>query len=253
MDYSPYYLKNYLKSDRTVGEKPKYNKPKRGRGAIKFIAFVLVVCLVIFAVDAFTDGSIYKTISGIVNPKSGKYYILIASEHQSETEAVASATLIRANGGAGYIIYENEVYSVALATYLEEDDAAVVQTKNQGTVIKEVEKKYSLLPDVSGFSDRCIALLDESTEKLYSVANAYSSKSLSAGSVLNEVTAIRNEFFNLKSDLLDAGQSEDTDRLISVVDQCFSAVEAVLTGGYSSTELESVLRYVTTLFAYCAR
>ena len=129
----------------------------------------------------------------------------------------------------------------------------MVQTKNQGTVIKEVEKKYSLFPDVSGFSDRCIALLDESTEKLYSVANAYSSKSLSAGSVLNEVTAIRNEFFNLKSDLLDAGQSEDTDRLKSVVDQCFSAVEAVLTGGYSSTELESVLRYVTTLFAYCAR
>ena len=251
VDYSPYYLKNFLRKvpERTgEGRTP----PKKNKRFLKTLLIVLVVASVLLLIDYFNGFLIVNKIKGAFTGGDNKYYVLIASEHESETEAVASATVVRANGGAGYIIYEKEHYYVALATYLSREDAETVERKNDGTFIYEIEAGFSLFPDTA-LGEKARTILTESAEKLNSVSERYCKKTLSASSALQETSDIRNDLLNLKAEIVDAELGEEGDSLLSVVDDAFSAAEALLSGGYSTTELESVFRYVVTLFAYSMR
>ena len=252
MDYSPYYFKNYRKGNRQY-EAPEYKAPRKKRRWVKAVAVIALAFVLVAAADALTDGRIRRSLTDAVNVGKDKYYVLIASEHASETEAVAAATVVRANGGAGYIINENDEYFVALATYLNEEDAVSVESKNQGTFIKEIEIGYSLFPGTGDMKKRLVDLTERAVDKFSEISADYSAKVISAGSALNEITEIRNDFFELKADLLETERGEDEEAILAMTDVFFAASEAVLSGGYSTTELESVLRYVTTLFAYNSR
>ena len=258
MDYSPYYFKRNGYHPRSPGDGDDSARPAKrkeaGRIALILLIFIPVIAALV-AVNVFTDGDIADSVGSWIRAGGAEtYYMLIASEHESETEAVAHATVVRANGGAGYVIEENNHYLVALATYFSKSDAESVRSKNAGTEIKEIAAAYSAIEGISGRkADETKSRLETALKRLNEITERFASKTISAATALNEAGEVRNDLLLLKDEALNSTLAdEDKGRLSELIDVWFSASDAVISGGYSTTEMESVLRYALCAMAYAS-
>ena len=245
MDYSPYYFRRE-KREKRAGDEAAYRRTGysagRGRKAKKGVRIevVLVVAIFLCLVTALILANVWsgeKIIAAITSAFKDKdvyeYYVVAVGEYADEREAVVQATVIRAGGGAGYIYENNNVYSVALATYLSKDEAKAVSEKNEGSFICEVTADFNALYDAS--SDD--AVISRVVGDVASTLRELSERS--ADYAANEASAVKAD-------------AELVDDLLTLVEPVFQGAEAVVMDNHSD-ELAAAMRYIVTAGAFGLR
>lgn len=258
MDYSPYYFhrNGYRGGDDYRPEDPKPKRKGRLSNLVLVLAIVLPAVAALIAANVFSGGAVVTSLkSWFGSGGADVYYFLIASEHASETEAVAHATIVRANKGAGFIIESEGKYLVALATYFDSSDAESVKQKNAGTEILEVKATYSALDGIDQrIADDVKKKLKNALEEFNGVSEEYVSGAVSVATAITELTSVRNDLLILKEEVLGASLSDvDADRVTELTDVFFSAADSVVSGAFSADEFEAVLRYAVCIMAYSLR
>ena len=231
---------------------------KKGRlsNLILVLSIVLPAVAALIAANVFSDGAVVSSVkSWFGSGGADVYYFLIASEHESETEAVAHATIVRANKGAGFIMESDGRYSVALATYFNSSDAESVKQKNAGTEIIEVKATYSALDGIdSKIADDAKEKLKTALGEFNAVSEEYASGAVSVATAISELTGVRNDLLLLKEGVIESSLPDgDRDRVGELTDVFFSAADSVISGAFSADEFEAVLRYAVCVMAYALR
>lgn len=254
MDYSPYYFHRNVR--------PEYPEPEAGRvprgrkkgisNVLLLVAVVVPVIAAIVAANAFTGGEVFSRLGSWLGGTDGaeSYYVLIASKHSSEAEAVAYATIVRSSGGAGFVTQENEEYLVALATYSNREDAESVHDKNPGTEVMEVAAKYSALDKTDkSFASDAKKQFKAVYAEFETVQTEFAAGGISVSGAISALTPFRNDMLVLKNA---AVENPDGDSL-RIVDAYFSNAEAVVSGAYSPDEFLPVLRYAMCAMVFASR
>lgn len=258
MDYSPYYFhrNGYRGEDDNYAERSFAKKKGRLSNLLLVLLTALPAVAALIAANFFSDGAIVSSIkSWFGSGGADVYYFLIASEHESETEAVAHATIVRENKGAGFIMESEGKYLVALATYFSASDAESVKQKNAGTEIVEVKATYSALDGIgSKIADDAKKRLKKALGDFNAVSKEYVAGAVSVATAVSELTEVRNDLLILKEEVIESSSpEEDREKVGGLTDAFFSAADSVVSGAFSADEFEAVLRYAVCLMAYSLR
>ena len=268
MDYSPYYFRREKREKRSDDEaayrRTGYSagREKKKKKGVR-IEVVLVVAIFLCLVTALILANVWsgeKIIAAITSAFKDKdvyeYYVVAVGEYADEREAVVQATVIRAGGGAGYIYENNNVYSVALATYLSKDEAKAVSEKNEGSFICEVTADFNALYDASSDDaviSRVVGDVASALRELSERSADYAANEASAADTLNAVTAVRNSLYATKEYLYSVkADAELVDDLLTLVEPVFQGAEAVVMDNHSD-ELAAAMRYIVTAGAFGLR
>lgn len=254
MDYSPFYFKYDRKSSSPEPLKDKdfsFNtcanpKPKRDYFSVVLVLLIIlpVIAVLIFA-DVRTGGHIGTAVKRLVSGDKYVFYMVVRGPYDTERDANAHATVTRQAGGAGYIYTEEGKYYVALATYLSKKEAKSVMDKNDGSTITELKLKAGELygGTYGKLYKRSIEFAYESIENLTDACSGLDAHSLSTDEALKICSEIRDEAYDIKSEILDLPSGADKERLLSVIDPLFGGTEAVTTLSDEST-LVPAMRYI---------
>lgn len=161
IDYTPFlYQKS---SDRPTPASKKEKKEKRrstsekGRGKTVFVVVVAVLlcfAIVFFCADFFTNGNLLKKIyAGIV--KHEYVYYCVAIAYPTRETALAGVLLSEKNGGAGYLVADDNTYTVLSGIYTEKTDAQQIADKNTGSYVYTLRYKTSAT-DLANLTDEFV-------------------------------------------------------------------------------------------------
>ena len=228
IDYTPFlYHKTSPEKSRTSKEKRSDEKPpKHGRGKTVFVvvlAFLLCFGILFFSVDFFANGKILKKIYASFVKNEYEYYMVAVAYPTRET-AQAGVLLSESNGGAGYLLSDENGFTVLSGVYTDKAGAQKVVDKNHGSYlytlryatsstelgnltddfIRETETVVSNL-DVGTFSD---ATLSSHVNRYLILFSAYETE--------NEQEAEYVSFLTSCLQSLDPGTTERTTLLFQI-------------------------------------
>ena len=264
MDYSPYYFRREPRK-RESGEPRGGYEPKRTgrrRRGLRIEAVMIVViflCLVtaLILANVWSGEKIIAAITAAFRDENVfNYYAVTVGEFADEREAVVQATVIRAGGGAGYIFAENGKYSVALATYMTQDEAKAVSEKNEGSSVYEITADVGTLYDTSSDDAAIHRTVEDLTRALATLearCAEYAANEASAADTLTAVGDVRNSLYATKEYLYSVKADPATvGALLNAVEPVFAGTEALVMDNHSD-ELNAAMRYIVTSGAFALR
>lgn len=196
----------HLNSDKSNNIKNKNSKIKK-----RFVLVVLVLvigfisCLLIS--DAISGGYIIDSaVKKIFNEQIAKSYyaVEIASFNDIDSARITSEE-IRASGGSGYVIHDNELYRVIAEIYAEEKQAASVSAKlnlaGYVTSVYKIEFKeinYSLFPiSVRNITRNVMKYQEIMYQTLYEVSQKLENAEIDFGTAKVEIKALKSQISNM--------------------------------------------------------
>ena len=220
MDYSPYkfnYFPKEPKKDRIHPAK----KGKKDYVSPIIIGLILVTLIASLLLVGRVVGRdlIGETVTLISGKDTLAYYTVCLNPTDYRSDAEALSRKVRLSGGGGYIISYNNRYYVSLATYLTEESAKEVSSKNENTTyITFTFDRKSYLNNVTddGISRRVLGAIEEGINGLDEAISLYEKKELSLVDTTHRIEKTKNEFLNLKIELLSARYS-NRDELIKFI------------------------------------
>ncbi|MCL2631151.1 MAG: hypothetical protein FWD49_06510 [Firmicutes bacterium] len=227
---------------------------KRNPELIAVILIIVSFISVIIATEFFTGRAIGAEIGGVFGKgEGGAYYFLVSGEFKNYNQAEREAVLVANRGGAGYVVEHNNAYFVAIATYCDKKTANTVAGKNEGlfVIVKEIPKN-----NFKGIAENDKKLIESVQNQLKSavialndLANSLEKDGISVKDALNSLTHLRNDFYELKAQILRESVATATkNKLIYATDAVFTALDSVITAS-SGKGLLAGIRYATAVSA----
>ena len=145
IDYTQFYIKNYL-SDKKNKKTDIIVKPvkKRRIGVYLLAALILIAALVYANVKLGNIG--FDWAKELFAKQKDAHYYFVVKNFDSRDKAYAQSLLVRQSGGGGYIYQKQNAYFVAYTLFADKEDAQSVASKNKDAqiIVKRLDaKKYS--------------------------------------------------------------------------------------------------------------
>ena len=206
MDYSQYKFTYYPKQPQKA--RPISSKKKREKLGVFLVTIVLLSLLLSLALIGHFSGRdlVGETVGLIAKKDTLNYYVVCLKGVEYLSDATYSARTVRLGGGAGFIFNENNLYFVSLATYLTENEAKEVVSKNENTTYLSFtfnRREYLNKVTDDGQSKEVLVLLENVIESLIDITQLLEKKELSLLDAEHRVEALRNELLNCKMTLLE--------------------------------------------------
>ncbi|MDD4316305.1 MAG: hypothetical protein PHC84_03995 [Clostridia bacterium] len=237
IDYSQFYVRNYMQKSLPVKKQDTRSEPKKNRKSRKKALFFIVVIILVaslFAVNFLYEGKIFAGMRAwITNEKTEDFY-LVTKSFQEREKAYAQSLLVRQSGAGGYI-FQQEDYIVVYSVYLNEEDAKSVSAKNAQTKVlsKRILVKEALYEHI------CKTL-----RELVSAASQLEDGSIYEAKFLEICAVAKAGLVEQKQKLYK--EKTASDEYISLLDLLTGGLSALDTPSPSRTKLIGDLRYVIT-------
>ena len=157
-------------------EKPRVGRKMKGKVLLTVLITVFAFSLTLFAADLLSGKSGIAEYAALFTKskqeESVSYYAVYAMQTEDMSLAYKNASAVRAEGGAGYVLKDQDRFYVILNVYSSENDAKVVAEKEVNYAVYEMRiplpKKND---DHLSFFESTADLYMESYEVLYQAAN----------------------------------------------------------------------------------
>ena len=145
----PFASEHYVEDARSFRGKeqtPPKKRKKKGRlsGGSAILLTVMITLLAfsltLFTADLIGSGSGLRLYASLFQKasKTTSYYALYATHSEDMSVAYKNATVIREEGGAGYVMKEGDEYYVVLNVYAEESDAKKIAERKSNYGVLEI-------------------------------------------------------------------------------------------------------------------
>ena len=206
MDYTPYkftYFEKEKKPNNFKGKKRE--KGERGKAVILLIIFVVFV-LSLALVGKYTERDLVGEVVDLISKKDTLvYYVVTLNGVEYKSDAEGLSRKVRLSGGSGYIIEQNGVYFVSLATYIEENEAKEVVEKNDNsTYITFTFDRREYLNNTAddGISKRVLEEVERGILTLIETTYKYDKKEITFIDASHRFEEVRISALNLKMEVL---------------------------------------------------
>ncbi len=235
IDYSQFYLKNYVQKPQpkppvqadTPIKKPRKNKKK----AWFFLTLILIVA-VLFAINFLYEDALFDSVlNWIKHEKTADFYLVTKSFQQRE-KAYAQSLLVRQSGAGGYI-FQQQDYIVVYSVYLNEEDAKSVVSKNDQTKI--ITKKILIKDAV--YEHICATL-----QQLITTAAQLENGTIYEAKFLEQCSTAKQSLTEQKQKLISEQKAKD--EYLSLLDLLIGGLASLNTHSPSRTKLIGDLRYI---------
>ena len=159
-----------------ISEKRRYG---RTRILVTVLVTIFAFSLTLFAADLLsgrsTIGEYVSLFTGKKNEKERTFYAVYATSTEDMSLAYKNAAAVRAEGGAGYVLKDQDIYYVILNCYQNESDAETVAAKEANYTIYKMIVPYLDADEAINYPSTTDIYL-ESYLLLYETANDLAAK-----------------------------------------------------------------------------
>ncbi len=140
IDYSQFYIKNYMPNkDTKLPKSLRKIKTKSSKGQTLIIIISVLIILALILVNLHIAGFSFDKIKKLFAKDSSTHnYYLLTKEFNERDRAYAQSLLVRQSGAGGYIYQHQEKYIVVYSVYLSKEDAEDVARKNPSTKVESI-------------------------------------------------------------------------------------------------------------------
>ena len=184
--------------EKTTPKKETYRGKRTRKHAFILCLVLLCFSLTVVAADVISGHSTLADYVAVFHREEAKgttYYLVYASHSADVGISYKNASVIRAEGGAGYVMKRGDEHYVVVNAYAAEADAEAVVKKNPAfsyfaLSLREMgAKDAATLP----YAKNGDALCKKSYEALYEAANRLSADEYDVTTVKREFTRLRDE------------------------------------------------------------
>lgn len=240
IDYSQFYMKNYMPDKNVKPKKQKnYKEKKSKKGIFVFVLVLIIIASLIYANLKISDFSFDTIKSWFSNKEQGDYYLLI-KKFNNRDKAYAQSLLVRQSGASGYIYQDNDAYCVVYTVFLDNEDAKIVARKNPSTeiIVKKVKN--------NDFNDS----INLAIKELIIGAEQLENGEIYEARLLEKCSIIKTQLAEQKTDYLDQDKPQE---YIAILDMFIGGLSSLNFPSPTRVSLLSDLRYIisSVVFSCC--
>lgn len=233
IDYSQFYIKNYMPSKDIKPVKPREFKQKKSKKSIFVFIIIFVLISSLVYANLKVSGYSFDTFkSWFSKTDNSKCFYLIIKKFDDRDKAYAQSLLVRQSGASGYIFQENNKYNVVYTVFLNKEDADKVAKKNAETeiVMKKINEKDE-------FYDYIVSVITD----LALAAQQLESGLIYEARLLEICSVISSQLAEKKADYLTQSNSQ---KYIIILDLFIGGLSSLNFPSPTRVSLLSDLRYI---------
>lgn len=162
IDYTQFYLKNYMADKKTIKNVSVIPKQKKSKKGVCFFVMTVILISVLLYANFFMEDFTFAKIKNVFTKDKTEHYYMLIKSFDDRDKAYAQSLLIRQSGAAGYIYQDSGKYKVIYTVFLSESDANQVAKKNSSTeVINKTIKNNDFYKKISSALEQIIKACEQ--------------------------------------------------------------------------------------------